>query len=1314
SAGYSLVSIGNNIFSGIITGASNSETRLGTVMGNTVFSGASTLNIGTSAHVMFNGPGNFTINSFVSGGAVSGLSIYRWSGGGLLGQFSLGNPYNNFLGRVEVTGSYFRISSPGALGAGVDTGSMLSYAGNYEFRVDPGNTDFSKKTISYVSASGSNILVNRAVGGVGINQTVRFGGASVNGITTLGFNEALVSATALSTSFAGNDGYGVTIGAGGTTVYGTGANHAYVSNLNGLLTLYGSLSSPETAATRTYQVTANGDVLITGNLLSTAGGVDHIWNKAGYGTLAIQGTASTNIGAFNISNGSLNVNALSALNVNTTASTGSGGIQIGTTTTNGILNYLGSAASGAGETSNKAIILAGTTANAVIFANQQQTATNTSATALVLTSTIAAPGAGAKTLYLEGYNNTGEAAVINQITGVILDNAVLVASRTSLLKGGSGTWLYAPTASSYAAAARAPGATVTTSAATAIGGTVLNFASTTGLVVGQPVFGTGIAPGSFISALTSTTVTLSVGTSAAVASAAAIVFGGSAAAVTTIPTVSTSGSTATASTSITLASTAGLNVGMVVSGSAGLPAGATITAINSSTNTITLSAATTAVIAAATALTFNGAANTNVVTVTNATGLIVGQSVTGTNVPAGTVITAIYGNNVVLNNTIAAAIGAGSSLYFGSVGAAGVAQSFSGAVTVAGGTLQVQPTAGSGSGSAPLSSVNNLAFATDPLTGNGYAGGTFQMLGSAAAGTMTMTVGQLIPTAGQGNIVTTANGGTPTLSFGSLTPIGARGTGTGSLLNFIPGSGTSIQFTTSPTLVNGIIGLSTNRGFAYHTNATTSAVDFATVTGTGPYVVSAYAGYVSGLPVSGSTAASTYWLNNGTVTTTAAQTINALKISGTSALTLGGVLTLGVAGSASAVLFDNSTGSSTISASAAANTLGGAGSEIIVYTGGSNNDNTLTIGAAISSGAGALTKGGAGTLIITGANTFTGNVNINQGTVQLSGAAATLGVISTAANVTAVRQGAVLDLNAAGAGGSVTIGALTGAGTITNSGGAGSTPAASTLNIGQYAATTGTGTFSGLLQDGAGVLNVTKNGTGTQYLNPLNGAASSTSATVQTLGTLGYNTYSGVTTVAQGILGISLLGNYGSVSSIGTGSAQSNAASLVLGSSAGATAGILQYIGQNSNSFLATIQSPSVQTNRLFTLAGNGGLDSSGGFGNSAVGTGNNNMAAVWFNNTAAVAFSTAGAKTLTLQGTSTGDNQIDLRLINNTIDSTALSVTKTGTGVWILGNINNTYSGATTISQGVLRAQDAGSTATSATTTSGSSASTVLDLATT
>jgi len=64
-----------------------------------------------------------------------------------------------------------------------------------------------------------------------------------------------------------------------------------------------------------------------------------------------------------------------------------------------------------------------------------------------------------------------------------------------------------------------------------------------------------------------------------------------------------------------------------------------------------------------------------------------------------------------------------------------------------------------------------------------------------------------------------------------------------------------------------------------------------------------------------------------------------------------------------------------------------------------------------------------------------------------------------------------------------------------------------------------------------------------------------------------------VTYVAQGTLSVTSLANYGSPSGIGTGLAQSNAASLVLGTNA--TTGILQYIGQNNSSFVALVESPS-------------------------------------------------------------------------------------------------------------------------------------------
>jgi hypothetical protein len=65
-----------------------------------------------------------------------------------------------------------------------------------------------------------------------------------------------------------------------------------------------------------------------------------------------------------------------------------------------------------------------------------------------------------------------------------------------------------------------------TSALTAAASNVLNFASTTGVVVGMRVSGAGVVEGSTVLALTGTTVTLSHASVAGVANAALIVFGG--------------------------------------------------------------------------------------------------------------------------------------------------------------------------------------------------------------------------------------------------------------------------------------------------------------------------------------------------------------------------------------------------------------------------------------------------------------------------------------------------------------------------------------------------------------------------------------------------------------------------------------------------------------------------------------------------------------------------------------------------------------------------------------------------------------------
>ncbi len=71
-----------------------------------------------------------------------------------------------------------------------------------------------------------------------------------------------------------------------------------------------------------------------------------------------------------------------------------------------------------------------------------------------------------------------------------------------------------------------PNVALTTNALTAANSNVLNFASTTGVAVGQMISGPGIPAGAQVLALTATTVTMSLASTAGVANGASIAFGG--------------------------------------------------------------------------------------------------------------------------------------------------------------------------------------------------------------------------------------------------------------------------------------------------------------------------------------------------------------------------------------------------------------------------------------------------------------------------------------------------------------------------------------------------------------------------------------------------------------------------------------------------------------------------------------------------------------------------------------------------------------------------------------------------------------------
>ncbi|WP_095152342.1 autotransporter-associated beta strand repeat-containing protein [Pseudomonas sp. Irchel s3b5] len=284
-----------------------------------------------------------------------------------------------------------------------------------------------------------------------------------------------------------------------------------------------------------------------------------------------------------------------------------------------------------------------------------------------------------------------------------------------------------------------------------------------------------------------------------------------------------------------------------------------------------------------------------------------------------------------------------------------------------------------------------------------------------------------------------------------------------------------------------------------------------------------------------------------------------------------------------------------------------------------NAATTLGISGAVG-GAGTLYKRGPGTLVLSGNNTYTGGTVVDQTGILRAGSATAFGNgYLSMGNV----AGATLDANGFNQSFTWLQGGGTTGGNI-NLGG-------QTLTISQGNNTAGVAYAGNII--GAG--NLVKSGAQVQRMTGCN------------------NSYTGTTTINGGTLAVDCLADGGSNS--GTGASSAAASNLLINN--GAT---LSYSGAGQSS------------DRLFTLGtGGGSLDSSG--------TGALNLT-----NVGAIALTGTGvARTLTLNGTNTGNNTLSAQLDNN--GAGVSSLTKTGTGTWILTNNTSNYTGVTTINGGVL-----------------------------
>jgi fibronectin-binding autotransporter adhesin len=442
------------------------------------------------------------------------------------------------------------------------------------------------------------------------------------------------------------------------------------------------------------------------------------------------------------------------------------------------------------------------------------------------------------------------------------------------------------------------------------------------------------------------------------------------------------------------------------------------------------------------------------------------------------------------------AIGINGSLYTGAaVETLVAANSYSGPTTVNGGILQLNF---SGAGAA----VSNIISVSSPLV---LGGGIIAMVGTTGASNqsfngLTLNAGgsQLQTFRASSSSATTAVAAI-TRNIGSTLDFQSRPSGGGSTSKVGASDGTDQTTTANANFPGGsasILG-----GYATF-NATS-------------WAVSASAGVAEGNITALATFNTTYAAGTnvdspiGTPNIAAAETINSLRFNnaGSYALTLGGNLVIATGG----ILETSTVGTNPVTISG--NTLTSANTKDLIVI-ANDPTGTMTINSNITDNGAAsigVTKSGPGTLVLNpaAANTFTGQVTVNLGILQLGNANA----LNTTTPVAVVIGGETTTFGTSAptfftgsgvlqlTGNSATIGSLSSVSTqpgtaiVRNTS---ATPATLTVN----AATTSS-SFAGTVIDGVGggALSLTKTGGNTFTLS-------------------GANTYSGNTTVNGGKLAL--------------------------------------------------------------------------------------------------------------------------------------------------------------------------------------------------
>ncbi|MFN7339565.1 MAG: beta strand repeat-containing protein [Opitutia bacterium] len=1246
-----------------LTGIAGSSTSSGSGTGNLILAQSGT----GVATVLFNQNGNV-------GGGQTGWSSYSGNitVGANVKMQSQGNDAAALgTGLVTLNGGALHQTSGNWTWSNAIAASAASVIGNDSGTAASGRT--LKLLGNLTSSNGSGLTFTNTNGqvqwGTNANEAAGFilagAGASTYGTTTISANSR-VRVGGNATATVAGDGFDAgtrgSLGTGDVNLAATSAQLAFTR------------TDTHTVANK---ITGSGTLYIGGSATALAGTATQVVVLTGDNTF----TGATRIASGTLSVSSLNKVALpdasSALGRPTTVADGT--IGIGSAAVAATLRYTGGA-----YTTDRVLNLAGTTGGATLDLVG-------STGLLKFTSALTATGAGIKTLTL-----AGDIGTQGEIAGAIVNNSST--NTTALAKTGAGTWTISG-ANTYSGTTTVSGGTlrlgandVLPGAVTVAAGATLDlngFSDTVGtFTLAGTLLGTGTLTSSVAANVTpGFDITVDTGSTQTIG---AILAGSSNLRKNGAGTLVLTGANTLGSAFIVtagwlevadVADTGSSNLGIL--GGAGTAPRLSIVGGNFR-YTGTGSQSTTR------QLWIDQQAAT--IEVTQATGSLTFTPSGGTRSQA---FTKTGSGTLVLNAVFS---GSASITADGGTLVLGAANTHSGATTVSAGTLRLAASSAVGTSSTLTLSGGSVAFddsvVANAFTAGGLAGTANLALQNTAATAVALTVGNASSTSYSGNL--SGAGALVKTGSGTLTLSGAN-THASTAVN----QGT-LSFSSTSSLGSGTVSLGSAAaaGALTYTGAAgdvANNIDLAGTTNGGSLTQSGTSGNVRFTGSLTATGAGAKSLTLGG-TTAGTGELSGLIADGDSAVVRiikigSGTWTLSNAGNSftGGVAVNNGTLQVASLAALGAGTLsiGDVAAGTLVYTGDAAVTSKVVNLSGTTSGA-TLTHSGTGTLRFTSDFTATG---AGSKTLTLSGSTAGVGEIAgaivnnSAANLTSLTK--------SGTGTWILSGANTFTGTLSVSagtltlGGASALPATSgtvtvsggTLDLGglSHSTTGALAVNTGSLVSGAiAAASYASSGNATISAT-LGGAAafSKTGSSTTTVLSGSANTFSGQVTVTSGTLQVSKLADGGSNSSLGTGAL---ASSIIVNS------GVLSYAGAGGDT-----------TNRAIDMRASASV-----INNSSTG-------AIAFTAASVIQGGTASARTLTLGGTNADANLFASVLGDSGTAANITSLTKSGTGTWVLSGAN-TYTGVTTVSAGTLRLGAAVSLGSNLTSASGDSTG-MLDL---